>query len=110
MNTIEDLECVVAEKLRNAIDGETFGSDDEHIRLPQMLGIVDVGEPAHTDSIDGTLLDAEHEFWDDYVMDINGRLAAADEVDRATRRLSNKGVLTIERDGDIMDITVGEYE
>lgn len=79
--TMYDLRVRVAERLRDTLHGRTVDMMQAvKPRLPHMLGFVDIGEVVDPNMIDGTLIDPNHEFWDDYYVDVRTRNASKDEL------------------------------
>ena len=89
MNTMRELKHEVQSRLQH-LDGRYFESAST-VTIEEMIGVIEVGEEYHPDKIDGTLLDLSHEFWDEYVRDLNSEKAVREEVQVAIRLLRDEG-------------------
>jgi len=87
-------ERLVAEMVRDTLDGEVIDGLDEHEPSNrEMLGLVELGESDDSADLDGTILDPEHAVWnhgpDDWVTTVT---KAESEVENAMRTLTQEGV------------------
>lgn len=92
MNTMKDLKKIVHLQMYQAIDGRTV---DQYINgkveLPHMLGVAQIGDTWTYEDYEDTILDPSHEFWDDYIDDVNTIGAAEEAVEMAIRILHQSG-------------------
>lgn len=86
---MKDLKQEVLSRLQH-LDGRYFESIST-ISIEEMLGIVEIEEKYHPDIINGSLLDLEHEFWDDYIREMHSERAIIEECDVAIRLLKDEG-------------------
>lgn len=89
-------ERLVAEMVRDTLDGEVIDGLDEHEPSPrEMLGLVPLGEDDdELDTTDGTILDPNHAVWeegpDEWVETVS---KCEEEIENALRRLTVESVL-----------------
>lgn len=89
MNTMDDLKREVLTRLQH-LDGRYIESLST-VSLPEMLGVIDVDEQYDTEDLKGTLLDPEHDFWDEYIRDLHTPMKVNEEVEVAIRLLRDEG-------------------
>lgn len=96
VTTQADLNRRVAELLHESLHGRTVDMmQSVEAQLPHMLGYTPIGEEVAPADMDGTLLDADHDFWDAYANDITENADAQHEVITAVNILEEKGLLWI---------------
>jgi hypothetical protein len=95
MNTLADLREIVAHKIDEAICGREIDIHENSIELPEMLGIVEIGETATYTDIDDSILSPTHTVWDDWHSDISSEYEAREKVQAAITSLKNKGILEL---------------
>ena len=95
MNTLADLREIVAHKIDEAICGREIDIHENSIVLPEMLGIVEIGETATYKDIDDSILSPTHTVWDDWHSDISSEYEAREKVQAAITSLKNKGILEL---------------
>jgi hypothetical protein len=89
-------ERLVAEMVRDTLDGEVIDGLDEHEPSPrEMLGLVPLGgDDDELDTTDGTILDPNHAVWeegpDEWVETVS---KCEEEIENALRRLTVESVL-----------------
>lgn len=91
-NTMADLRKEIASRLRETLHGREI--DTLHGRtpeLPEMIGVVSVGQSSTSADERGTILDSRHEFWQNYYKDINTRRQVTDEIQTAIHSLRDDG-------------------
>jgi len=95
-NTMEDLKREVAYRLRDTLHGSEIDTlENDMPTLEQMLGIVPIGEEKEIGDIEGTILAADHDFWDLYYKDVLTTAAAKEEVESAIYLLRDDGVFNV---------------
>lgn len=88
MNTMRELKEEVLDRLQH-LDGRYFESVST-VSIEQMLGIIDMDEEFHHEKINGSILDSDHDFWDDYVRVVVASAEARQEVETAIRLLKDE--------------------
>jgi hypothetical protein len=105
-------EELVADLLRENLDGETISNLDEHEpSIREMLGLVELGEDDDAAQIDDTILDPEHGVWqhgpDEWADTVS---AVEEEIENALRVLTQEGIFntstTKTRAGKPVEMTV----
>jgi hypothetical protein len=93
MNTMRDLRATVAERLKETLDGSEIDMmDTVKPRVPHMLGVTELGEPHDPTNESGTLLDSQHEFWQEYEEDIETRGQVKQKIETAIRSLKDDDI------------------
>lgn len=95
MNTLQDLREIVAYKIDESICGREIDIHENDITLPEIIGVVDIGETATYDDIDGSILSPSHEVWDDWHSDITSEYEAREKIQAAVTALTNKNILEL---------------
>ncbi|AGM11420.1 hypothetical protein M199_gp246 [Halogranum tailed virus 1] len=95
MNTMEDLREEVAVRLRRVLHGQEIDMFENEVRIPHMLGITPIGETHDPKNEEHTLLDAEHEFWDDWHDEIVTGYTVNKKIETAIRSLQEDEVFRI---------------
>lgn len=86
-NTMADLREECATRLRETIHGREIDMMENTVKLPHMLGITTIGA-IHTHKAErNTLLDSNHEFWQDFEEEVNTDGKAQRKVESAVRSL-----------------------
>jgi hypothetical protein len=94
--TMADLRTKVAKRLRETLHGREI--DTLEMGMPEtahMLGIVPIGGISTREAEKGTLLDCDHDFWNDYDKTVSTRRAAMNEVKSAIRLLRENETFTV---------------
>lgn len=109
---IKDLRQKIAPMLRDALDGrEVDMIEMGKPEIPHMLGIVPIGAISTREVEKGTILDPQHDFWNNYEKEINTKNKAIQEVYTAIESLQADGILQItELYGDNSDVLYVEVE
>jgi hypothetical protein len=95
MNDMSDLREEVAVRMRQTLHGKEIDMFDADVRIPQMLGIVPIGNTSSSEDEEHTLLDPSHEFWDDYHDDVESVYDVYEKVRTAIESLEEDGILRI---------------
>lgn len=97
MNTMKELKETVATRMHNTLDGREIDMIKQmRPELPHMLGITEIGEVHDHGNEDGTLLDPNHEFWDEYEDDVQTKRAVARKIETAIKLLRDEGRVRME--------------
>lgn len=93
MNTMKDLRKEVASRLRNSLHGREIDMIEEvRPRLPHMLGITPLNKVHDPQNEEGTLLDTDHQFWQDWHKSVETKAEASRNIETAIHSLSEDGV------------------
>jgi hypothetical protein len=93
-NTMDDLRRIVTEKLYETLHGKEIDMVEQMTpELPNMLGIVPLDTMATHGATQGTIMDIDHEFWEDYYRDVKTRRGVEEELHTAVRSLREDGIL-----------------
>lgn len=96
MRDMSDLRSVVRHRLDETLDGKEVDTADVPMpSIPQMLGIVPINSESTKEKEEGSILDHNHPFWDDYYKEIGTRAGASREVESAIRSLVDDEIVTI---------------
>lgn len=78
-------ECAI--RMRQALHGREIDTLDKSVSTPHMLGITPIGA-IHTHKVEeGTLLDPDHQFWQDFEEEVNTSGKARRKIESAIRSL-----------------------
>lgn len=105
MNTMEDLRREVASRLRNTLHGQTV---PKKTRLPQMLGITPLDKVHDPNNEEGTLLDTDHHFWQDWHEPVRTQSQAIQNIHDAVESLKADGTFRTTENGDQLYCEVDE--
>lgn len=95
-NTMEDLKREVVYRLRETLHGEEIDTlENDMPTLEQMLGIAPIGEQKKPGDIEGTILSANHDFWNLYYKDVLTIMDAKEEVESAIHLLKDDGIFNV---------------
>lgn len=92
MNTMADLRRECATRLRDAVHGKEINMEENRVTTPHMLGIVPIGAQSNHRVESGTLLDCNHEFWDDFEEEVNTPNGARNRIESAIRSLKKDDI------------------
>ncbi len=98
VNTMADLRQEVASRLRNTLHGKEIDTyrntayRNGNPELPHMLGITPLNKVHDPMNEDGTLLDTQHPFWQEYEEDISTLNEVKEKIETAIRSLKRDGV------------------
>lgn len=95
MNTMRDLRELLVERMKETIDGREFDMEERQIRVPHMIGVTPTDTIHNRGTEDGTLLDVQHEFWQNYEKDIRTKSQLQERIRNALHTLSEDGTLNI---------------
>lgn len=96
MTTMADLREFVRDRLRESIHGKEIDTLEKGMpEMPHMLGIVPVGAISTKEAEMGTILDCDHEFWDDYHETVNTKNKAKKQVRTAMMSLREDGIFRV---------------
>jgi hypothetical protein len=96
VNTMADLRVMVAKRLRESIHGreiDTMKTVDP--RLPHMLGVTPIGQVHAPDNESGTIMDKNHEFWEDYEYNVKTDRDVHENIETAVRSLKEDDIFRI---------------
>lgn len=110
-HTMIDLQDVVADHMYDAVHGREINTEKfGPVLVPHMLGITPIGVSHSEEKEHGTLLDANHQFWDRYDEDIETNAEAQIKIITAIKILKENDRVSITypdgRDGDTMYIEI----
>lgn len=110
-NTYAELNEEVATLLHETLHGRTVDMMQSiEPQLEHMLGYTPIGEPVRDHHCSGTLVDPDHEFWDNYKDTIETTTDTREELITSIRILDDKGLFRIDypygREGGIAFIEV----
>lgn len=92
MNTMADLREECAIRLRDTLHGREIDMLENTVQTPHMLGITPIGA-IHTDKVErGTLMDPQHQFWQDFEEDIRTIGEVHRKIESAIRSLRKDDV------------------
>lgn len=107
---MEDLRIEVAKRMKTALHGRQIDNYSTKIEIPQMLGIVGIDETASIEDKNGTILNADHHFWEEWHEDIISEYSVNKHVESAIRSLTADGHVSItypyDEDSDIAYVEV----
>lgn len=110
-NTMADLRRECAELLRETLHGKEIDMMRNTVRLPHMLGVTPIGAIHSRRAEEGTILDVEHEFWQDFEEEITTRGQVKRRVESAVRSLREDDVLRMTHPyGEDADIVYCEVD
>lgn len=88
-----DLRREVAKRLRKTLHGREIDTMEKGMpELPHMLGIVTIGAISTPEAEKGSLLDPDHEFWDDYYKDVKTKGKVSNEIQSAVQSLKEDNI------------------
>lgn len=95
--TMADLRREVATRLKQTLHGREIDGDSlgDMPATPEMLGVVPLGAMGTASAEEGTLLDPNHEFYDDYYREVRTKRAAENEIRTAIQSLKEDDILNI---------------
>lgn len=87
MNTMADLREECAIRMRKALHGREIDTLENPVHTPHMLDITPIGA-IHTHKVEeGTIMDPEHQFWQDFEEEVRTRGKARRKIESAIRSL-----------------------
>lgn len=95
MKDMQDLREEVATRMRAAMHGREIDYYGKEATYPQMLGIVEFGEKSSSKKEEGTLLDPEHEFWEEWHEDLVTGYSVKQHIQTAIRSLKDDGIFRV---------------
>lgn len=95
MNDMRDLREEVATRMRDAMHGKEIDYYGKEAGYSQMLGIVEFGEKSTPEKEEGTLLDPDHEFWQEWHEDYMTGYSVKKTIQTAIRSLKDDGILRV---------------
>lgn len=111
MNTMADLRRECANRLRRSLHGREIDTLENTIEMAHMLGIVPIGAISTRKAEEGTLLDPEHDFWQEFDGEIRTKNEARRRVQSAIRSLKKDGTFRMTHPyGEEADIVYCEVD
>lgn len=96
VNTMGDLRQEVASRLRNTLDGKEIDMmENVTPRLPHMIGVTPLGKVHDPNNEEMTLMDTQHQFWEEYEEDIRTKNQVTEKLETAVRSLREDDIFTI---------------
>lgn len=93
VNTMEDLRREVASRLRNALHGREIDMmESVRPELPHMLGITPLNKVHDPNNEKMTLLDTNHQFWQNYKEDVRTKNRVTEKIETAIRSLKEDNI------------------
>jgi hypothetical protein len=110
---MEDLRRVVAKKLRETLHGREIDTMKKGMpQIEHMLGIVPIGAISTKECEEGTILDPNIEFWNEYEEEVKTKGKVRSKIETAMNALSSEGTFNISwpygKDGGIAYVEVGD--
>lgn len=109
---MEDLREEVAVRLRRVLHGQEVDMFENEVRIPHMLGITPIGETHSPKDEEHTILDANHEFWEEWHDDIVTGYTVNKKIETAIRSLREDDIFRITypygKEADVAYIEVDE--
>lgn len=111
-NTMTDLHREVQHRLYETIDDREMNMvEGPKPRIPHMLGITSMNAIHTRYAEEDTLLDPDHQFWQEYEDEINTKSAATRRIESAIRSLKQDNIFEITYPhGEESDIVYCEVE
>lgn len=112
---MHDLRREIAQRLRETLHGrEVDLMKEEPLRLEHMLGVIDVGEPVPIDGADGSILDPDHDFWNEWHSDALSGYYVRDKIKTAMHSLKEDDIFRMTypygQEAEIVYIEVDELQ
>jgi ribosomal protein S27E len=95
MNTMQDLREEVASRMHETLHGREIDEYENRVQIEHMLGITPIGEEHKPKNENGTILDADHEFWEDWHKKSITGWTVRQKVETAVRSLHEDGFLRV---------------
>lgn len=95
-NTMADLRREVAQRLRKTLHGKEIDTIEMGMpEMPHMLGIVTIGAISTPQAVKGSIMDCDHEFWDEYHEEVNTNNKAKKEIKSAMHSLKEDNIFRV---------------
>lgn len=112
-NTMSDLRKLVAKRLRETLHGREIDTMQKGMpEIEHMLGVVPIGAISTDECEEGTILDPDTDFWNDYEEDVNTRGRVKEKIATAMQSLEDEGTFNVSwpygKDGGIAYVEVGD--
>lgn len=108
---MNDLRRECAKRLRSTLHGREVDLFYEDVDVAQMLGVAEFGTISTRDAEQGTILDPDHSFWDEYTEEVQTRNAVYSHVKSAISSLREDNIFKITHPyGEAADVVYCEVE